>query len=130
MCREILVVDDSDTTLDLMDLLLTRRGFMVRKASNAQQALAVLNQMTPDLIILDLMMPGLDGIELCRMIRAHAQTVDIPVIIQSVRFEAQLKQLGLAAGANAYVSKLMRPRDLVNKIEQLLNLGATKDLVQ
>jgi DNA-binding response OmpR family regulator len=126
MCHEILVVDDSDTVLALMELILTRRGFVVLKARSAEQALDVLSRTTPDLIILDLMMPDVDGIELCRMIRTHAQTVEVPVIIQSARFEAQLKQRGLAVGANDYVSKLIPPRELVTKIEQMLNLNGRK----
>ncbi len=126
MCREILVVDDSDTVLALMELILARRGFSVLKAGSAEQALDILSRTTPDLIILDLMMPDVDGIELCRMIRAHPQTIEVPVIIQSARFEAQLKQRGLAAGANAYVSKLIPPRELVTKIEQMLNLDGRR----
>ena len=126
MCREILVVDDSDTVLALMELILARRGFSVLKAGSAEQALDILSRTTPDLIILDLMMPDVDGIELCRMIRAHPQTVEVPVIIQSACFEAQLKQRGLAAGANDYVSKLIPPRELVTKIEQMLNLNRRK----
>lgn len=126
MQHEILVVDDNDTTLALMELVLKGRGFAVLRASDARQALDVLSHTTPALIILDLMMPDVDGIELCGMIRAHAHTVNVPVIIQSARYEAQLKQRGLAAGANDFVSKLMPPRELVNRIEQMLNLNGKK----
>lgn len=112
MLQQIMVVDDEPNMLKLISLCLEKSGFQVLKATNAFQALDMLNESTPDLFLLDVMMPDMDGIELCRQIRAHVQAKCVPVIMLSARKEKQMVDAALAAGANDYLSKPILPHDL------------------
>jgi len=87
--KRILVVDDEIGALTLIGIMLERGGFSVLKAKDAQAALAELDKETPDLIILDVMMPGMNGIELCKVIRSRTETGMIPVLILSARGDAE-----------------------------------------
>src|SRR5712691_11145038 len=109
MNEKIMVVEDDPAMLMLMEILLRRKGFTVVTACNAQHALALLNQEKPDLFILDLMMPGMTGLELCRALRARPDTAQIPVLILSARFDSEVVQLGRAVGANEYMQKTSQP---------------------
>src|SRR5215510_10095390 len=113
MSKQIMVVDDEAYMLALTEIILKRRGFTVVKAQNAWDALDKLNSSTPDLFILDVMMPGIDGIELCKQLRARPQTANIPVIMFSAKDDVLSMERSLKAGANAYLSKLTRHTDLV-----------------
>ena len=95
MKKIILVVDDEIGALTLIGIMLERGGFSVLKAKDAKSALNVLDQNTPDLIILDVMMPGMDGIELCRVIRERQDTGGTPVLILSARGDAESIMRGI-----------------------------------
>ena len=123
MAKQIMVVDDDAGALVLVDIMLRRGGFIVLKAHGALAALDMLEETTPDLFILDLMMPGMNGIELCRQIRARLQTSRTPVIILSAHCEAQNVEKGFEAGANDYLSKPILHHDLVTKVRSMLDLG-------
>ena len=99
MKKHILVVDDEIGALTLIGIMLERGGFGVLKAKDARSALGVLDQNTPDMIILDVMMPGMDGIELCRVVRERADTASTPVLILSARGDAESIMRGIEAGA-------------------------------
>jgi two-component system, OmpR family, phosphate regulon response regulator PhoB len=100
--------------------MLERGGFNVLKAKDADVALATLDQNTPDLIILDVMMPGINGIELCKMVRQRADTARIPVLILSARGDADSVMKGMEAGANDYLPKPILHHDLVAKVRSIL----------
>ncbi|MCU0511105.1 MAG: response regulator [Anaerolineae bacterium] len=120
MKKNVLVVDDEIGALTLIGIMLERGGFNVLKAKDADTALATLDQNTPDLIILDVMMPGTDGIELCRIIRQRADTGGIPVLILSARGDADSVMRGMEAGANDYLPKPILHHDLVAKVRSIL----------
>jgi two-component system response regulator MtrA len=120
MKKHILVVDDEIGALTLIGIMLERGGFNVLKAKDADSALAVLEQSTPDLIILDVMMPGMDGIQLCRVIRDRNDTHTTPILILSARGDADSVMRGMEAGANDYLPKPILHHDLVAKVRSML----------
>lgn len=124
MKKNVLVVDDEIGALTLIGIMLERGGFNVIKAQNADAALAVLDQNLPDLIILDVMMPGTDGIELCGIIRNRPDTHEIPVLILSARGDADSVMKGMEAGANDYLPKPILHHDLVAKVRAILSQPA------
>lgn len=123
MVTRIMVVDDEVGALTLIGIMLERGGFEVLKAGDAYAALDLLSTETPDMIILDVMMPGMDGIELCRQIRSASQTQNTPVLILSARGDAEAVQQGMAAGADDYLSKPILHHDLISKVRELLKLN-------
>ena len=120
MKKNVLVVDDEIGALTLIGIMLERGGFTVLKAKDADSALAVLDQNTPDLIILDVMMPGINGIDLCKMIRERGDTATTPVLILSARGDAESVMRGMEAGANDYLPKPILHHDLVSKVRIIL----------
>lgn len=120
MNEKIMVVDDESGILTLMEIALRRKGFSVMTANDAEKALALLTKEKPDLIILDVMMPGISGLELCEQLRSLPETARIPVIMLSARYDAEAIQRGLAAGADDYVQKTSSPSALIGKIQTLL----------
>jgi two-component system, OmpR family, response regulator MtrA len=126
MKKQILVVDDEIGALTLIGIMLERGGFSVLKAKDAKTALAVLDQNTPDLIILDVMMPGMNGIELCRVIRDRSDTDQVPVLILSARGDAESIMRGIEAGANDYLPKPILHHDLVAKVRIMLGQNSTE----
>lgn len=125
MKNTILVVDDEVGALTLIGIMLERGGFSVLKAKDAQDALAVLDQSLPDLIILDVMMPGMDGIELCSVIRNRPETLEVPILILSARNDAESVMRGMEAGANDYLPKPILHHDLVSKVKLMLTQTAS-----
>jgi len=122
MAYEILVVDDEVGALTLIGIMLERGGFTVLKARDASIALEMLENAEPDLFILDVMMPGMDGIELCREIRARNTTARTPIIILSARGDADSIEEGFEAGADDYLSKPILHHDLVRKVRETLGI--------
>jgi DNA-binding response OmpR family regulator len=120
----ILIVDDEIGALTLIGIMLERGGFEVVKARNAGEALMMLDENTPDLIILDVMMPGMDGIELCSVIRERPATAETPVLILSARGDAESIIRGMEAGANDYIPKPILHHDLVAKVRAMLGQTA------
>jgi DNA-binding response OmpR family regulator len=120
MNKNILVVDDEIGALTLIGIMLERGGFNVLKAKDADSALAMLDQSIPDLIILDVMMPGIDGIELCGILRERQDTGAIPVLILSARGDADSVMRGMDAGADDYLPKPILHHDLVAKVRAML----------
>lgn len=121
MKKNILVVDDEIGALTLIGIMLERGGFSVLKAKDATSALSVLDQNTPDMIILDVMMPGMDGIELCQHLRERDDTRDTPVLILSARGDAESVMRGMEAGADDYLPKPILHHDLVAKVRSILD---------
>ncbi len=125
--KRILVVDDEIGALTLIGIMLDRGGFEVLKARDANQAIETLDKDTPDLIILDVMMPGIDGIELCKMIRARKPTTVTPILILSARGDAESVMRGMDAGATDYLPKPILHHDLVAKVRNMLDMNTVTE---
>ena len=117
MAKTILVVDDEKRLVALVEQYLAQEGFRVVTAHNGKEALAVARQSHPDLIVLDLMMPEMDGLEFMRVHRAENNT---PIIMLTARVEDEDKIIGLELGADDYVTKPFRPRELVARVRAVL----------
>ena len=120
MNANILIADDAPNQLELMDFNLTNAGFSIIKASNGKEALELIENHSPDLIILDWMMPKMSGIDVCRTLRSRSETKQIPIIILSARSEDSDKSLGLDTGADDYISKPFSPKELISRVKALL----------
>jgi two-component system phosphate regulon response regulator PhoB len=120
MTLTILIADDEPNQLELLSYNLEQAGFTVMQAKNGQDALQKIEDHTPDLVILDWMMPHLSGIELCRLLRSRSDTMLLPIIILSARGEEGDRTLGLDSGADDYMSKPFSPRELVSRVKALL----------
>ncbi len=117
---KILVADDELDILDLIRHSLNKEGFDVHIASNGAQAIEVANAIIPDLIILDVMMPVMDGMEACRQLKESPKTANIPVIFLTARSEEFAELAGFEAGADDYMAKPIRPRVLMSRVKALL----------
>lgn len=116
----IMVVDDEPHIRDMLTLLLEMHGFAVSTAVDGLDAWEKVNQTQPDVIILDVMMPVMDGITLCQKLRAHPETTHLPVIMLSGKTQFGAEAEGLAAGANYYMWKPMKTVELVANIRTVL----------
>ena len=113
----ILVIEDERKTSELIQLYLQRNGYTVLAAADGHTGLALARTHQPDLIVLDLMLPGLDGLDLCRILRAEAT---IPIIMLTARSTEDDKLLGLELGADDYLTKPFSPRELVARVRTVL----------
>ena len=120
--RKVLVVDDEDSVRELIELYLKKEGFEVIHARDGREALRLNGQHHPDLIVLDLMLPGLDGWEVCRQIRSSHQ---VPIIMLTARTEEVDRIVGLELGADDYVVKPFSPRELVARVKAVLRRGTS-----
>ncbi len=117
----VLVVDDDSSTLRLLGYMLERGGFQVKMAGDGEDGLAMAYQQPPDLVILDVMMPGLNGYQVCERLRADPRTAHVPIIILTARSQRIDQQTALEAGADLYMSKPVTPDELVEKVNALLS---------
>jgi len=117
MANTILVVDDEKNIVQLARLYLGNEGFRVEEAYDGKQALDKARQVNPDLVILDIMMPQMDGLTVCRELR---KTSSVPVIILTARSDDVDKIVGLEVGADDYVTKPFNPRELVARVKAVL----------
>jgi DNA-binding response OmpR family regulator len=124
--KTILVVDDEARLVSLVETYLAQSGFRVVSASNGREALAVAEKQAPDLIILDLMMPEMDGYEFMRIYRADHDT---PIILLTARVDSDEKVLGLESGADDYLTKPFRPRELMARVKTVLRRSGKKEPV-
>ena len=123
MKQRILVVDDEPDVLELVEYNLSGAGFSVITASDGAEALAKIRTHQPDLVILDVMMPEMDGTELCKLLRRDPATADIPIILLTARAGEIDRVLGFELGADDYVTKPFSPRELVLRVKSLLRRG-------
>jgi DNA-binding response OmpR family regulator len=117
MNATILIIDDDQKLNDLLENFLSDFGFRVLSATHPDQGMKKLRQDAPDLVILDVMLPEMDGFEVCRLIR---QTSTVPIIMLTARGELTDKVLGLELGADDYLPKPFEPRELVARIQSVL----------
>ena len=113
----VLVVDDDPTVAEVVSGYLDRAGYVVERAADGPEALARADAHWPDLVVLDLMLPGMDGLEVCRRMRGRGP---VPVIMLTARGDEDDRILGLEVGADDYVTKPFSPRELVLRVESVL----------
>jgi two-component system, OmpR family, phosphate regulon response regulator PhoB len=117
---QILVVDDEPDIAALVAYHLARASYRVRTASDGPEALAAVEAQLPDLLVLDLMLPGMSGLDVLREIRSRGESADVPVVLLTARGGAQERIAGLALGADDYIAKPFSPQELVLRIEAIL----------
>lgn len=118
--QKILLVDDEQDILDLVGFNLEKEGFEVHTANNGQQAIEIAKAVIPDLILLDVMMPGMDGMETCRQLREIGHLRDVIIAFLTARNEDYSQIAGFDAGADDYIAKPIKPRVLVSRVKALL----------
>jgi DNA-binding response OmpR family regulator len=117
LTSKVMVVDDEDHIVELARLYLTREGYEVEGVGDGSQALARFGQIKPDLVVLDIMLPGADGLAICKEIRKQSQ---VPIIMLTARDEVTDKVVGLEVGADDYLTKPFHPQELVARAKALL----------
>src|SRR3954468_24199157 len=115
--QTVLVVEDEASIASFVALYLKNAGYTVRTATTGGEALAQVNAQLPDMIILDLMLPDIDGLEVCKRIR---QRSDVPILMLTARDEDVDKIIGLEGGADDYLTKPFNPRELVARVKSIL----------
>ena len=124
---KILIVDDEKDILEFVGYNLENEGYIVKKASNGHQAIELNHSFKPDIIILDVMMPDLDGIETCYQIKQEISTNNPKIIFLTARSEDYSEISGLEAGADDYITKPVRPRVLLSRIKAILRRGGQNE---
>ena len=117
---DILVVEDEEEILELVAYNLTKEGYAVRTVTSGEDALDKVRQQAPDLIVLDLMLPGLDGLEVCRKLKGESDTRDIPIIMLTAKSEEADIVTGLELGADDYMTKPFSRRVLLARVKAVL----------
>lgn len=120
MGRKILVVDDEEVLVEAITYNLEQSGYQVLTASDGVSALEIARQEAPDLIVLDIMLPGMDGLEVCRQLRRDKRTSTVPIIMLTAKADEIDKVVGLEVGADDYVTKPFGRRELLARIRALL----------
>jgi two-component system, OmpR family, phosphate regulon response regulator PhoB len=120
MAREVLVVEDEPDIRRLVVLHLEREGFRCRTATTGSDALREVKAAAPDLVVLDLMLPEVDGLEVCRRLRRDASTAAIPIIMLTAKSDEVDRVVGLEIGADDYVGKPFSPKELVARVRAVL----------
>ena len=116
----IVIVEDEPDIAEIITYNLEREGFSVEHAENGTEGLALIKQSKPDLAILDIMLPGMDGVEICRNIRQHTELSETPVIMLSAKDDEIEVVLGLRMGADDYMCKQFSPREILERIKAIL----------
>jgi DNA-binding response OmpR family regulator len=126
--KKIVYVEDEQEMIDLVKLILSRKGYNVIGAAGGREGLDIIRKEIPDLVLLDLMMPDIEGWDVYQQIRADEATKHIPVIVVTAKAQNIDKVLGLhIAKVNDYISKPFSPQDLVASVERVLAEAATKE---
>ncbi len=123
--KHVLIVDDEEDILELIEHNLKREGYEVQSVTTGEKALRAASEKIPDLIVLDLMLPGVDGLEVCRRLKENQATREIPIIILSAKGDEADIVTGLELGADDYVPKPFSPRVLVARIRAVLRRKKT-----
>ena len=120
MGKRILVIEDDPSSARLVGYALEREGYQVEIAVNGVEGLRKAQEEDPDLVILDVMLPGLDGFELCHRLRAEPRTDHVPILMLSAKAQEIDRSTGLRAGANEYLVKPADPAEILANVERLL----------
>ena len=130
MKYSILLVDDDPNLRDMLRAMLEIGGFDVIEAEDGLDALEKLEEITPDILVLDVMMPNLDGVSLCKQLRSDAEFVSLPIIMLSGKAHQEAIQEGLQAGANRYLVKPTGLDELTRNINEVLGETAVKKKIE
>jgi two-component system phosphate regulon response regulator PhoB len=122
---KILVVDDEPEAVELVEFNLKQSGYVVATAADGSEALKKARSQSPDLIVLDVMLPEMDGFEICKSLRLDSTTAKIPIIMLTAKAAEIDRVLGLELGADDYLTKPFSPRELLLRIKKLLSRGTT-----
>ncbi len=125
MTPSVLVVDDEQMTRNLLRLMLERIGFEILEAEDGLKALLMVAEHKPDVLILDVMMPHMDGFAVCEAVRSQVEASDTPIILLSARTSADFIRRGLEAGANRYLGKPIGRDELIRTLREVLQVPAT-----
>jgi two-component system phosphate regulon response regulator PhoB len=124
--QRILVVDDEDDLLELLHYNLSREGYQVTCVATGEDALRSVRRQPPDVIVLDLMLPGIDGLEVCRRLKSESKTREIPIVMLTAKSEEGDIVAGLEHGSDDYIAKPFSPRVLVARVKALLRRRETE----
>jgi two-component system alkaline phosphatase synthesis response regulator PhoP len=122
--ENILVVDDEEDILELVDYNLSKEGYVVTCVASGEEALKVAKAKAPDLIVLDLMLPGIDGLSVCRILKGDAATRKIPIVMLTAKGDEADVVAGLEVGADDYITKPFSPKVLVARVRAVLRREA------
>ena len=124
---KIVIVEDEADILKVIEYNLLKEGFEVYSALDGEEGLALIQKIMPELVLLDLMIPGIDGLEICRRLKGEAKTSFISIIMVTAKGEESDIVLGLGLGADDYVTKPFRPRELTARVKSVLRRGKLKE---
>ncbi|MBE7462813.1 MAG: response regulator [Planctomycetes bacterium] len=124
---KIVVIEDESDILELLEYNLSKEGYKVVSARDGEDGLRKVRKEAPDLVLLDLMLPGLDGIEICRRLKADPLTRTMPVVMVTAKGEESDVVLGLGVGADDYVTKPFSPKELLARVKAVLRRGPLKE---
>jgi twitching motility two-component system response regulator PilG len=119
--KRVMIVEDEESLLKLESILLSAKGYKVTGVMDGIKALEEISAEKPDLVLLDIMLPSLDGFEVCRRIKENPESSAIPVVILTARKDSKDRAHGLEAGADAYITKPFKSAQVMEIIESLLN---------
>jgi two-component system phosphate regulon response regulator PhoB len=128
--KTVLIADDEPDVLNLLALNLRKEGFDVLKAEDGARALEIAKAESPDLVVLDLMMPGMSGLEVTKQLKQSPATNRIPILMLTARAEEVDRIVGLELGADDYVTKPFSPREIVLRVQAVLRRAASPDLTR
>ena len=126
--KKIIVVEDEPDLVDVVTYNLQREGYLVLAAQRGDEGLNLIRSEGPDLVLLDLMLPGMDGLSICRQMKSDGSLSEIPIIIASAKGEESDVVIGLEMGADDYLAKPFSPRELLARIKAVLRRGAPRDV--
>jgi DNA-binding response OmpR family regulator len=127
MKKTILIVEDEKDIVKMLEYNLQKEGFKTLSARDGEDALDAANRDHPDLVVLDLMLPGMDGLEVCKALKQGAKTAMIPIIMLTAKVQESDKVIGLELGADDYMTKPFSPRELIARIKAVLRRMTEKD---
>ena len=125
--EKVLIIEDEKDIVKMLDYNLRKEGFRIFSANNGEDGLDMARRENPDLILLDLMLPEMDGLDVCKAVKNDAKTTHIPIIILTAKAQESDKVVGLELGADDYVTKPFSPRELIARIKAVLRRLKEKD---
>ncbi|MFL2505237.1 MAG: response regulator [Candidatus Azotimanducaceae bacterium] len=128
--QKIIVVEDEPDLVDVVTYNLKREGYLVLAAQRGDEGINLIRSERPDLVLLDLMLPGMDGLSICRQMKSDTSLSEIPIIIASAKGEESDVVIGLEMGADDYLAKPFSPRELLARIKAVLRRGAPRDVIR